>query len=158
MADVACGRELGPGPVSTGDDWPPAPAGALRVLVVEEDAGVRELLEEVLTGEGYQVAVATAGVAALAALEACPPDAIVLDLMLPDVDGLELAREYRSRPGPHAPIVALTTQADERQLQDGGEAVAETLVHMPFDLDVLLDALRRAASSTAGAVQRQKQF
>jgi CheY-like chemotaxis protein len=83
--------------------------GPPRVLVVEHNEGILEMLEDVLADAGYEVAAARHEGEALAALDAGPPpDAVVLDLVLPRVDGWAFARQYRRRPGPHAPIVALT--------------------------------------------------
>lgn len=68
------------------------------VLVVDDDEGVREILEDLLTRDGYKVSLAKNGVEALAALGRKPPDLLILDLMMPEMDGFEVVRHMRSTP------------------------------------------------------------
>ena len=78
---------------------------ASRVLVVEDEADIRDLLAFHLERDGYQVTRATTGPEALLALRAAPPDLVILDLMLPELDGLEVCRRppARIRPRPPCP-------------------------------------------------------
>ncbi|KPI10186.1 response regulator receiver protein [Actinobacteria bacterium OK074] len=85
---------------------PAARVPAARVLVVEDEAGERELLVETFRLAGYDVAAAGSGVAALNAVYARPPDVVVLDQRLPDFDGREVARILH-QDGPGVPVVYL---------------------------------------------------
>ena len=79
------------------------------VLVVEDDAPVRRMLERTLAAEGYAVAAVADGGSALAHAESVPPDAIVLDVAMPGIDGLAVARRLRSK-GVSIPILMLTAR------------------------------------------------
>ena len=81
---------------------------AHRVLVVDDDAAVRDLLAVVLGAEGYVVRAAENGAEALALIDMERPDLILLDMMMPVMDGWQFAQAYRQRPGPPAPIVVCT--------------------------------------------------
>lgn len=120
---------------------PPAPASAARVLVVEDDRDIRELLSEFLALEGYAVATAVNGCDALDTLAALRPDVILLDMLMPEMDGWTFAANYRAaRPGPHAPIVVTAaTDAAGRAAQIG----AAGHCGKPFDLERLLDVIER---------------
>ena len=114
---------------------PPAPP---RVLVVDDDPDVRALVAAVLSDDGYAVDAAHDAPAAVAALRASPPDAIVLDLMMPGLTGQDFLALYRRLPGPHAPVIVLSA-ANYGTLQmvaAGGEAVA--VLAKPFSTDRLL--------------------
>jgi CheY-like chemotaxis protein len=83
-----------------------------RILVVEDDDIIRCLVETALADEGYEVAVAADGAIALTHLGTVQPHLILLDMRMPVMDGWQFAAAYRQRPGPHAPIVLLTGEAD----------------------------------------------
>ena len=116
-------------------------AGGGPVLVVDDDAPIREVVDALLSEEGYEVVTAADGAAALARLRERPPGLILLDLRMPGMDGWAFARAYRRSPGPHAPIVVLTAarEAAERAAQIGADGV----LSKPFDLDELLDLVGR---------------
>ena len=78
------------------------------ILLAEDEPSVRELLSRFLIAEGYQVATAPNGAAALAIAEQNPPDLIILNIYLPVLDGPRFVQAYRHRPGPHAPILVIT--------------------------------------------------
>ena len=80
-----------------------------HVLVVEDDRSVRDAVERALSFEGYDVTTARDGAEALAMVMNDPPDAIVLDVMMPHVDGLETCRRIRAR-GDDTPILILTAR------------------------------------------------
>src|ERR1700716_807626 len=79
---------------------------AERILIVDDDESIRQIVRLCLTDEGFQVCEAANGQAALDALPDFQPDLILLDLRMPVMDGWEFARRYRHGPGPHVPIVA----------------------------------------------------
>ena len=111
------------------------------VLVVDDDATIRMVVREALEDEGCAVREAADGREALALLDEETPDVIVLDMRMPVLDGWGFAREYRKRPGPHAPIVVLTATRDAAAW--AAEVHADAVVGKPFEVDGLLDVLRR---------------
>jgi DNA-binding response OmpR family regulator len=113
-----------------GDGRPYAEAMA-RVLVVDDDPTVAEVLLEYLRRDGFEAAHAVDGIAALAVAEAAPPDLVVLDLMLPGIDGLEVCRRLRAR-RPELPIVMLTARGEEDDRIAGLEVGADDYVVKPF--------------------------
>jgi two-component system response regulator MprA len=122
--------------------------GAMRVLVVDDDRAVREALRRALTLAGYEVPVADDGQSGLELADSAVPDAIVLDIGLPDVDGLELCRRLRSA-GNRVPILMLTARDAVADRVEGLDAGADDYLVKPFDLDEL-KALVRALLRRAG--------
>ena len=127
-----------------------APDGA-TVLVVEDDGETRAALTRELTTRGYQVVEAADGQAALLSWEAGRPDIVLLDLGLPDIDGLEIVRRIRREAA--TPIVILSGRYEEREKVEALERGADDYVTKPFGVDELNArlrvALRRAAGPTA---------
>ena len=121
----------------------------MRILIVEDDADIRELVELALTDGGYDVLTAPDGASALAVVQQHPPDLILLDAHLPRVTGEEFARSYTDQSGSPAPIVLLTASADaaERSAQIG----AVGYVAKPFDLDDILEVVGRYRRSDTHA-------
>jgi CheY-like chemotaxis protein len=116
-----------------------------RVLVVDDDAGIRDLLDLALTDAGYAVALAADGAAALALVDAMAPDVILLDMRMPVLDGWAFAEAYRQRPGRRAPIVAMTAARDA---PDHTAQIAATgYLAKPFDLADLLACVARYSPS-----------
>jgi two-component system, OmpR family, response regulator MprA len=127
------------------------------VLVVEDDERVRESIGRVLAYEGYDVRTATDGVEALAAVADAPPDVIVLDIMMPRLDGLELCRQLR-RQGDATPLLMLTARHEVGDRVAGLDAGADDYLVKPFALDELLARLRalvRRSSVTTGEAELQ---
>ena len=119
-----------------------------HILVVDDDAETRSLLQEYLTKQGYRVTSAADGKALRAALVTGRPDLIVLDLMLPGEDGLELCRDLRS--GSNLPVIMLTARSEETDRIVGLEMGADDYLTKPFNPRELLarikSVLRRARS------------
>ncbi len=101
-----------------------------KVLVVDDEPTVTEVVERYLLREGYQVAVATDGEAALRLVREGEPDLVVLDLMLPLKDGLEVCRELRQ--DSQLPIIMLTARGEETDRVVGLEIGADDYVVKPF--------------------------
>ncbi|EQD83821.1 response regulator transcription factor [Saccharopolyspora erythraea] len=122
----------------------------MRILVVDDDRAVRESLRRSLQFNGYQVELAADGQQALDWLAAQRPDAMVLDVMMPRVDGLEVARRLRST-GDDLPILVLTARDAVSDRVAGLDAGADDYLPKPFALEELLARLRallrRAAPS-----------
>ncbi|MBN2761370.1 MAG: response regulator [Rhodobacteraceae bacterium] len=90
-----------------------------RVLVIEDEPNISEAIRFILTRDGWQVEVEADGVAALERLRAAPPDALILDLMLPDMDGFDVLRRLRAEDATrHVPVLMLTAkgQSADRDL------------------------------------------
>ena len=103
----------------------------LRILVVDDEPNIREVVELYLQREGYQVEVAGDGAAALQAIERKTPDLIVLDLMLPAINGLQITRMLRE--GSYdIPIIMLTAKGEETDRVTGLELGADDYVTKPF--------------------------
>jgi DNA-binding response OmpR family regulator len=124
-----------------------------RILIVEDNEALARGLRNNLEYEGYEVAVAADAPAGLAAVRAHPPDLIILDLMLPGVDGYRTLRELRES-GDATPVLVLTALADEADKVRGFRFGADDYVTKPFGLMELLarvDALLRRARPAAAA-------
>jgi two-component system response regulator MprA len=125
-----------------GDQRPDAP----RVLVVEDEPSIRAIITDLLRFEGYEVREAAHGLEALSLLEAWRPDAIVLDLMMPVMDGWAFAEAAHQVLGPTdvPPILIASASPD---LADAAASLRKfgvrAAVAKPFDVDVLLAALER---------------
>ena len=118
-----------------------------RILVVEDDLAIRTGLVEKLGREGYLVDQAEDGAVALRKLKRDPPELVVLDIMLPQVDGLTVLRDLRTR---HAtlPVLILSARGEEQQKVEGLRAGADDYLAKPFGLDELMariEALLRRA-------------
>jgi two-component system response regulator MprA len=122
---------------------------AERVLVVDDDPSLRRMLERTLIAEGYDVTVAADGGAALVAVERDAPDVIVLDVAMPAVDGLAVARRLRGR-GLATPILMLTARDAVDNRVTGLEAGADDYLVKPFALAELIARLRALTRRTDG--------
>jgi two-component system KDP operon response regulator KdpE len=112
------------------------------VLVVEDDAGLRRALAINLRARHYDVAVAADGATGLAEASRRPPDAVVLDLGLPDMDGTEVIAGLRG--WSHAPIIVLSARVEQTDKVVALDAGADDYVTKPFGMDELLARLRAA--------------
>jgi two-component system response regulator MprA len=113
----------------------------MTILVVDDDRAVREALERALEVQGYDVELAADGGEALAAVERRAPEAIVLDVMMPGVDGFEVCRRLRSR-GERIPVLLLTARDAVGDRVEGLDAGADDYLVKPFALEELLARLR----------------
>ena len=119
-----------------------------HILIVDDDAETRSLLREYLHKQGYRVTTAADGKAMRAAMQGTAPDLVVLDLMLPGEDGLQLCRDLRARS--NLPVVMLTARGEETERIIGLEMGADDYLAKPFNPRELLarikSVLRRARS------------
>src|SRR5213593_1114326 len=111
------------------------------ILVVDDDAPIRRMLERTLLAEGYDVVAAADGGAALAAIERSVPDLLVLDVGMPGVDGLAVCRRARAR-GLATPILLLTARDAVSDRVDGLDAGADDYLVKPFATAELLARVR----------------
>lgn len=121
---------------------------SLRVLLVEDDPSIRELTELGLRTAGYEVDAAATGPDGLEAFRATPPDAVVLDLMLPGLDGLTVCRSIRETSA--VPVIMLTARIEAIDVVAGLEAGADDYIRKPFELAELLARLRAALRRAGG--------
>ncbi|NUR86755.1 MAG: response regulator transcription factor [Nonomuraea sp.] len=125
-----------------------------RLLVVDDEPALREALQSSLEFEGYRVGTANDGQAALEELAAEPYDAVLLDVMMPRLDGLTACRRLRAQ-GNHIPVLMLTARDAVGDRVSGLDAGADDYLVKPFELDELLARvralLRRGALSTGAA-------
>jgi DNA-binding response OmpR family regulator len=129
-----------------------------RILIVEDDPDIAELVARYLDKAGFTTERAASGREALQTIAARPPDLLVLDLMLPHVDGLEVCRLVRANPATAAiPIIMLTARAEESDRIVGLELGADDYLAKPFSPNELVARvralLRRAQRSTPSAAK-----
>ncbi len=113
-----------------------------RVLVVDDEPQILRALRTSLRGAGYEVETAETAEAALTALAVNPPDAVILDLVLPDGRGTEVCRELRTWSS--IPVIVLSVVGEEREKVAALDAGADDYVTKPFGIDELLARLRAA--------------
>jgi two-component system response regulator MprA len=114
---------------------------AMRILVVDDDRAVRDALRRVLTLGGYEVQTAEGGAEAIEAVVQSVPDAVVLDIGMPEIDGLEVCERLR-RLGNRVPILMLTARVEVADRVAGLDAGADDYLVKPFDNDELKARLR----------------
>jgi len=112
-----------------------------RVLLAEDDRATRESIVRALELEGYTVDAVGDGSAALDAIDGTPPDLVVLDLMMPNVDGLSVCRRLRARHD-RTPILIVTARTEVSDRVSGLDAGADDYLPKPFALDELLARVR----------------
>src|SRR5690349_24468825 len=113
----------------------------MLVLVADDDRAVREALERAVQLHGYEVTLASDGDSALTAVDTRTPDALVLDVMMPGLDGLDVTRRLR-RQGNRVPILLLTARDAVGDRVEGLDAGADDYLPKPFALEELLARLR----------------
>jgi len=120
----------------------------VKVLVVDDERAVRDSLKRALELEGYAVGLAADGGEALERVEAEPPDAVILDVLMPGTDGLEVSRTLRQS-GNRVPVLMLTARAEVGDRVAGLDAGADDYLTKPFALEELLARLRALLRRTA---------
>ncbi|MGH3499911.1 MAG: response regulator transcription factor [Nocardioidaceae bacterium] len=113
----------------------------MRIMVVDDDRAVRDSLRRSLEFNGYEVAVAVDGVETLARINGVAPDALIVDVMMPRLDGIETTKALRAA-GNDLPILVLTARDSVNDRVDGLDAGADDYLAKPFALDELLARVR----------------
>jgi two-component system OmpR family response regulator len=129
-----------------------------RVLVVDDEPPITELLSTALRYMGYDVATAHSGSAALESASRMPPDLVVLDVMLPDIDGFEVCRRLRAD-GDFVPVIFLTARDSEEDRVTGFIRGGDDYVTKPFSLEELtlrIGALLRRTRAASGATDSHR--
>ena len=121
----------------------------MRILVVDDEPSVRDALDRALRMDGYKVQLASDGREALDALAYQPPDAIVLDVLMPEPDGLEVCRRLRAA-GDHTPVLMLTARDAVPDRVAGLDAGADDYLVKPFALEELGARLRALLRRSGG--------
>lgn len=127
-------------------------AASPRVLVVEDDPSVSRVLTLQLERRGYQVETAPNGAQGYETLQRSLPDCVILDLMMPVMDGFELLKRIRSLArSASIPVVILTASEDDRHRMRGRQYQADYYLNKPFDIDELDLTIRRLVDAPARA-------
>jgi two-component system response regulator MprA len=126
----------------------------MRVLVVDDEPAVREVLARILEVEGFEVALAGDGRAAVRAQASAPADAVLLDVLMPGLDGLEVCRRLRDT-GDRTPVLMLTARDGVGDRVAGLEAGADDYLSKPFALEELLARLRALLRRSGWEQDRQ---
>jgi two-component system response regulator MprA len=122
----------------------------MRILIVDDDRSLRDALRRALVLGGYETVSAEDGSEALSQVAAATPDAVVLDVGLPDIDGLEVSRRLRAS-GNRVPILMLTARDAVADRIDGLDAGADDYLVKPFDVGELKARLRALLRRSTGA-------
>ena len=118
-----------------------------KILVVEDEESLLKLQSILLTIRGYTVEGATDGQAALEAVETMNPDLILLDIMLPKIDGLEVCRQVKTNVATrHIPIIMLTAKKSKEDLVMGEQAGADMYITKPYKLSMVIENIQRLLS------------
>ena len=123
-----------------------------RVLVVDDEPEVRQIVAQALREEGHDALPAANGMQALAAAWTWRPDVIVLDLMMPAMNGWQFAETYHQEPGTHAPIVAVTAAGPGAIKAAEGLGVIAAVLAKPLQLDELLALVAEMAGGVGRGV------
>ncbi len=123
----------------------------MRIVVIEDDPSLREILRIALKGDGYDVASTPDGESGLSAVTTTRTDLVLLDIMLPCMDGYEVCRRIRaSIVTKDIPIIMLTAKGEERDVIKGLDLGANDYVTKPFSRPILLARIRAALRATTG--------
>ena len=121
----------------------------MRIVVVDDERALRDVLRRALTLAGYEVRCAEDGLSGLAEIEGGSPEAVVLDVGMPDIDGLEVCRRLREQ-GNRVPVLMLTARDAIADRIDGLDAGADDYLVKPFDVDELKARLRALVRRAGG--------
>jgi DNA-binding response OmpR family regulator len=112
-----------------------------QILVVDDDPAIRQLLTDILDMDGHEVRVAPDGLAAVRALEVLRPDCVILDVMMPGLDGYGVLRNIRAQEGDPVPVIMLTAAAEPNTAVRAWTDGADYFVAKPFGAADVLDLL-----------------
>jgi DNA-binding response OmpR family regulator len=118
-----------------------------KILVVEDEESLLKLQSILLTIRGYKVEGAMDGQAALEAVETMHPDLILLDIMLPKIDGFEVCRQVKTNAATrHIPIIMLTAKKSKEDLVMGEQVGADMYITKPYKLSMVIENIQRLLS------------
>lgn len=114
-----------------------------KILIVEDDPVTQKMVSRMLTGAGYETSVVSNGVEALEKIVSVPPDLIVSDVMMPEMDGFTLLYALRGNPQTaDIPVIMLTARASGDDILDGIDMGANDYIPKPFDPETLIKSVR----------------
>jgi len=125
-----------------------------KILVVDDEPSARSGLEKLLASEGYAVVTAEHGRAALALVDELAPDAVISDLRMPEMDGIELTSKLKERL-PHVPVIVVTAYGDVSSAVNAMRAGAVDFITKPIDFDVLSLSVERAIARSAVSAEAE---
>ena len=129
---------------------------AHRILVIEDDQSIAEIVGILLRGEGFEVSYCADGLQAITAFQAVSPDLVLLDLMLPGRDGIDICRAIRETSG--VPIVMLTARSDSADIVTGLESGADDYIVKPIKNEELLARIRARLRSIETPITNEIQI
>ena len=124
------------------------------ILVVEDNSDLQLLFKLLLESEGYEVAIAHNGKKALALLESMQPQLILMDIMMPGIDGLEVSHRIKQKPDYQSLPIILVSAVDQLKEHQLSYSKAEDVLYKPFDLDDLINKVEQFT----GNIQLNPQF
>ena len=127
----------------------------VNVLVVDDDPAIRSLLTDVLEMEGYEVTTAPYALTAVRIFEADRPDFVVLDVMMPGLDGFDVLRSIRAQPGDAVPVLMLTAAAGSDANTRAWASGVDFYLAKPFSPDAVLDLIDHVLSDQVAATDDQ---
>ncbi|MDX5420661.1 MAG: response regulator [Hymenobacteraceae bacterium] len=120
----------------------------LKVLVVDDEPSILMPLEFLMRKSGYQVFIARNGTEAIESVNRELPQVVVLDIMMPDVDGYEVCRQIRSNEGMHgAKVIFLSAKSKEADIKKGYEVGADLYIPKPFSTRFLIEKIKELSAS-----------
>lgn len=115
-----------------------------KILIVEDEESLLKLESILLTTKGYHVQGVATGTAALKAVMENPPDLVLLDIMLPEVDGFEVCHQIKNNPQTrHIPVILLTAKKSPEDMARGKEVGADEYITKPFKSTMVITAIER---------------
>lgn len=122
-----------------------------KILIVEDEESLLKLESILLTSRGYAVTGVVDGKSALESISADPPDLVLLDVMLPGIDGFEVCRRIKSDPATrHIPVVMLTAKKSAGDVSQGAEAGSDAYLTKPFKSAQVMQIIESLIAGTAG--------
>ena len=124
----------------------------MKVLIIDDERSIRNSLGEILSDEGYNVTVAANSQEARVAIHSCHPDAILLDIWMPDTDGMSLLKEWASQGPLPCPIIMMSGHANIDMAVEATKFGAFTFLEKPTSIKTLVDTLKAALTAKPSSV------
>lgn len=120
-----------------------------RILIVEDEESLMKLESIILSSKGFSVTGCPDGISALEEIDRNPPDLVILDIMLPDIDGFEVCRRIRSHPvSGSVPVIMLTARKNSQDIDRGVQTGADAYITKPFKSAQLISTIDQLLSSS----------